>query len=192
MNSLRTIACTRTSRARIGAPRPVTAYSWDQCIPRARRNSRQHTECEVDDNVVVGEVAPDVTVSVGEVRLRLTPVISVDGARAALHVARDVCRRARPKPYVPIQYQDLTQAGWCLPYLDLCARTFACIEASLDKVEAMTITVVCRVVETATRVIIDGRVAVGRNNRASSLQFNSSKMKRFASTHTQRSLLKKG
>ena len=56
------------------------------------------TKRQVYDNVVVTEVASNVAIGVGEVRLRFPPVIGVDGTRAAEYIARDIGCRAGPEP----------------------------------------------------------------------------------------------
>lgn len=67
-------------------------------INKVHKAGKQLTEGQVDHNVVVVEMAPDVAVGVREVGLRLAPVVGVDSSRAALHVARDIGRGARPEP----------------------------------------------------------------------------------------------
>ena len=56
------------------------------------------TKRQVYDDIVVTEVASNVTIGVGEVRLRFSPVIGVDGTRAAQYIARDIGCRAGPEP----------------------------------------------------------------------------------------------
>ena len=57
------------------------------------------TERQVDDDVIpLLEVVTNIAGCIRKVCLWRAPVVRVDGARAALHIARDVGCRAGPEP----------------------------------------------------------------------------------------------